>query len=263
MHIFFYLQFSRYSFANGRSSSHHPSIGNHLLRGEFMAYIYGHVLLDAIYSIEEVSAEKNEEVASNGSILVLEILKASSLSEVPLSVVPKSCHPSVCLHHARCYNNYFPHFETTSRSLESILLPLNSSSQWELRDNAALKSNPYHYQDHRAGFETSTPNVSIHFMVNITVAKSDIVVCGNENIQHAEVFVSIEETFLRRSGNCKSEINKLVRETWPPSKKFCIALKKDSYGLYFSPGEYVISICLGNSASTGASLLRITHVISF
>lgn len=48
-------------YSRGSGASHHPTAGMHLIRGEFIAYNYLHILLDAIYMLEEDLKTKTKE----------------------------------------------------------------------------------------------------------------------------------------------------------------------------------------------------------
>ncbi len=46
----------------GYKNPHHPSGSQHLLRGELLAYNYLHILLDAVYTIQDELTTKPDQV---------------------------------------------------------------------------------------------------------------------------------------------------------------------------------------------------------
>ena len=62
--LFLTKEMSAYSIG-GYRHTHHPPTGQHLLRGEIMAYNYAHILLDAIYTLQEGLSEKKSMSALN------------------------------------------------------------------------------------------------------------------------------------------------------------------------------------------------------
>lgn len=56
---------AHYGNAQQRGRKWHPPVGMHLLRAEMLVYMYAHIILDAVYWVEDALAERGVDVSKN------------------------------------------------------------------------------------------------------------------------------------------------------------------------------------------------------
>ena len=59
------------TYAVGKGAPHHPPAGIHLQRGEFLAYSYLHIALDAIHTIRKDMESKTDTDMSIGNSSII------------------------------------------------------------------------------------------------------------------------------------------------------------------------------------------------
>ena len=230
-------------FANGVKSSHHPPIGQHLLRGEFLAYLYGHILLDTIYTLEE-----DLSVGASEATLI-EKYKNKLISKQPPMPDPK-CPHEICAYRPYCYNNYQPHFEELYKLDSIILQPLEG---WELRnfDLMGCGANLYGYADCRYGFYAVSSDAVMHLKVTQNHDDASFMVCGSA-LNRLNFYLDYSTRF----GRNNLDFGRLLEpKNWI---KDCVKFEG------IPAGNYVFSISTVSSESEAQrKAIRITHFIHF
>ena len=63
------------TYAVGKGAPHHPPAGMHLQRGEFLAYSYLHMALDAIHTLrKDMESKTNAEMSTGNPLIIYNLL---------------------------------------------------------------------------------------------------------------------------------------------------------------------------------------------
>lgn len=230
-------------FANGVKTSHHPPIGQHLLRGEFLAYVYGHILLDAIYTLEEDLLLQQTETA-----LIAQYTNQLHAKQPPLPT-PKYEH-AISTYLPYCYNNYQPHFEDEF-TLDSIILqPLEG---WESRSFALMGCSPhaYGYRDCRYAYFPINKGVTMHLNLNLYRDNSPMMICGTA-LYHVSFFLAESSHFNRDQVETGRRLE--------PKEWIVNCFKFEG----MKSGSYILSIVYDPSeTATQQKEVSVTHIIHY
>ena len=230
-------------FGSGATHSHHPPAGQHLFRGEMIAYIYGHIFLDALAAVEQGLAGDAQAFIKT-TVGRLETLQPAGLPH------PKHCKDEYCRHRPVCFSNYAAHFEPKYR-LDAILAapPGEGWSIATIGLPGCDPANKFGYVDCRYAYASKAPDSVLHFHLNLTQSDAFVFVCGNEHINQAGFHIHAPSSFdaLRPGGG-----DAVQAEPFNYAKK-CMKLKG------IRPGQHVLSISNSNKAPE----LQITHIITY
>lgn len=120
-------------------TSHHPPAGMHLLRAEVLAYVYSHILLDAIYDIQDRLA-----AGATREALLADYSRKLEELQVPMPEEPTHC--VFCRTQPQCHTSYRPHFNPQLK-LQDIFV--GSNEVFTHNENGPTK---YGYQDEKIYF---------------------------------------------------------------------------------------------------------------
>jgi len=165
----------------GHGASHHPSWGMHLLRGETIAYWYLHVIIDAIYEVQEdVKTASAAAGAGAGAGQTPETLRMLSTRyqaaldklQTPIPAKGMICSPD-CDGPLRCYTNFEPHFNPAAR-LERLFVNTSRGAHfgWVYAGTDDLRTFPatrrgMGYKDHKTFWEATDPDAALHLRIDI------------------------------------------------------------------------------------------------
>ena len=104
-----------YGSDNGRGANWHPTRAFHMLRGEFISWLWGLTMLDAIYTVEAGLAAGG----AGGIEALRKTLQGKLAALQPPLPPPKRCQNFHCEARPVCYTDFRPHFapNMTLRSL--------------------------------------------------------------------------------------------------------------------------------------------------
>ena len=121
---FMSLEASLYGKEDGRGANWHPTRAFHMLRGEFITFLYSLALMDGIYELQSALEAKGD--AKGIDPLVRESLKKEYISKLaalqPPLPEPKKCHGYHCDKRPICYTDYRPHHPRAEGSLMNVIV---------------------------------------------------------------------------------------------------------------------------------------------
>ena len=229
-------------FANGVKVSHHPPIGQHLLRGEFLAYVYGHILLDSIYTLEEDLMQSTE------TVLATKYANQLKAKQPPLPT-PKYEH-ELTSYLPYCYSNYQPHFEEQFKLDSIILQPLEG---WEVRSFGLMgcSPHPYGYKDCRYAYYPLGKGVAMHLNISLHQDKSLMMMCGTA-LYHVSFFLAESSRFTRDQVGAGRRLE--------PKEWIVNCFKFEG----MKAGSYILSITYDPSETANQQKeVSLTHLIHF
>lgn len=236
----------------------HPPSGMHLLRGETLAWNYVHIIMDAIYAVEETLKNTSRVDASK--------LFQSKIDELRLAIPERALYLSMEDGKAApiCYTSYEPHFNPKQLLNVSVVGIANSTTDnpdWVWKPHLT-KLDPdfkkYGYKDIRPFYEAQGPNKEIYVRIH-DCRQGAIRVCGyaaKESLRHAlflldkDISISPETgAMFRKScnvgGSCTDE--KLGDSYVPTADRTLLETRKymaDECTQVWNvpPGEHVLTI---------------------
>lgn len=270
-------------FPAGYIHSHHPSTGQHLIRGELLAYNYLHVLLDAVYSIQsemEGTSGQGALTAKDVYSKYLRLLQESQARPIPEKPVVLPVHegstPPVC------YTNFEPHYNSKMR-LQDIVV--GNADGWvynDGRDSAPFGSSSHGvahgYKDYRPSYQTSQKEAAISLEFNLNNGDT-IYICGykhKEAFKFADFFVDLDVPYFPDERARKAYQRTVSLTHRPPvlwERRHHIGGDTECTRLYEMPtGHHVLTVKAKapqknpNSIDSGSRErhhIAITHLITF
>lgn len=158
-------------FGRGAGARWHPSRAFHLLRGEFIAWLFTLPLLDALYMIkEELSKGAKEETLAAS-------YKAKLDELMPPMGAPTSCQRYHCEEKAKCFTDFYPHFPTDTTLSGRVvgknnwlLVGAEPSEGWHLK---------YGYRDLKPSIKATLGKPGTEMSLMVSVDKKDFAfICG-------------------------------------------------------------------------------------
>lgn len=237
---------SLYGSDNNKGAGWHPTRAFHMLRGEFIAYVYTLILLDAIYMVEDqLKTKKVEELAKTFD----EKLKVLQPSTMP---GPKKCQGYRCEEKPLCYTDFKPHYNPKNTLSELVvgktdwLYEAEEYGDWSLH---------YGYLDAKPLWYAPGPESGeIHIKIEIN-HMNEIWICGNnkESLMHSTIYLD---------KNVEKRLTDYV-----PSNDRILWDKKKYVGnecksvIELMPGIHVLSISTNTSHANHKT--SISHVIQW
>ena len=170
-----------YGSDNNKGAGWHPTRAFHMLRGEFIAYVYTLILLDAIHMVEDqLKSHKTEELVK----LYDDKLKALQ----PPFPGPKRCQSYRCEEKPLCYTDFKPHYNPKHTLSELVvgktewLYEAEEYGDWSLH---------YGYLDAKPLWYAPGPESGeIHLKIEVNHI-NEIWLCGNnkESLMHSTIYL--------------------------------------------------------------------------
>ncbi len=129
----------------------HPPSGMHLMRGEVLAWNYVHIVMDAIYLVEETLKSVSASAAS--------VQFQAEVDKLRIPIPERALYLSMedGKQTPICYTNYEPHFNP-SQLLSAVVVGIGNGTDWVLQPHLAKISDDfvkYGYKDLRPFYEVS------------------------------------------------------------------------------------------------------------
>ena len=161
-------------YGSGKGARWHPTRGFHLLRGEFIAWLHGLAMLDAIYMVKK-------ELAAGATVATLhETYKAKVNELMPPMGGPKRCQKYHCEEKPQCFTNYYPHFPKDHTLTELVV----GKNAWSYQGSIPTAGwhGKYGFRDLKPYFKVdkSKPDGGgLH--LKVTIGKEDYAwICGSK-----------------------------------------------------------------------------------
>ena len=236
---------SLYGSDNNKGAGWHPTRAFHMLRGEFIAYVYTLILLDAIYMVEDhLKSRKPEEALK----LYDEKLKALQ----PSFPGPKRCQSYHCEERPLCYTDFKPHYNPKYTLSELVVGKTEWTYEAEEYGDWSLH---YGYLDAKPLWYAPGPESGeIHLKIEINHMNS-IWLCGNnkESLMHSTIY--LDKNVENRLTNYVPGNDRVLWE----HKKYVGNECKSITDL--PPGIHVLSIATNSSHANHKT--SISHVIQW
>lgn len=156
----------------GTGAKWHPARAIHQFRGEMLTWLYGMVLLDAMYHVEkEIAASSEAAVVARYS----DIVKNFGLA-TPKDIPPPSKCGDYCVTKPQCYTDYRPHYNP-KMMLDEIIV---GATNWTRTTLADFTPPDTSFVEMRTGYHAVQGVVDgeIHFKVTVHTEKPQVLVCG-------------------------------------------------------------------------------------
>lgn len=250
----------------------HPPTGMHLLRGEILAWNYVHIVMDAIFTVEEVLKNTSKPDAAAMFQAHIDELRLP-IPERPLYLSMEDGKASPI-----CYTSYEPHFNP-DQLLNVSVVGIGNDTDWVYKPHLTSLSEDhlkYGYKDLRPFYEAHGPHKEIY--VRIHDCRSGAVrLCGyssKESLKHAHFYldpninVSSAREFTQKQcdagGVCKSIALGNVYK--PTANRYQLTTRKfvgdECTSVYdVPPGEHVLTISTDPNHPDHTS--SFSHVVIF